>query len=102
MNSIAAAIALTLAASGTASAMPLAPAAPKAQAPIVLVRDGCGPGFHLNPFGECRPNGGPFFGGGPRVIGPGPGPGYGRLPPPCPRGYYRDPDPARPICYPRY
>jgi hypothetical protein len=98
MKRIAAAIALTLVAGGTASALPLAPAASTAQAPIVLVRDGCGPGFHLNPFGECRPNRGPFFGG----PGPGPGPEYGRLPPPCPRGYYRDPNPARPLCYPRY
>ena len=94
---------------GAASAMPsVAPA--RTQAPIVLVRDGCGRGFGIGPGGECQPNGGREFVEPrvvePRVVGPR---GYGprevapvRLPPPCPRGYVRDPDPARPICYPRF
>ena len=60
------------------------PLAPDAGPPVVLAAGGCGPAFHPDPFGVCVPNR--------RVI-------Y-RLPPPCPRGYHRDPDPARPICYP--
>ena len=28
-----------------------------AGSPFVPVRDGCGPGFHLNDYGHCRPNG---------------------------------------------
>ena len=44
------------------------------------VADGCGPGFHANPWGRCRPNGGYGY-GGPRFYGPprpvyGYGPGY--------------------------
>jgi hypothetical protein len=49
-------------------------------------RFGCGPGFHPNPYGVCRPNGPRFFGPrpGPRVIiGGRPGPRYYR------RGYRR-------------
>ncbi len=109
MKSIAAAIALILAAGGGASAMPLAPSASRTEAPIVLVRDGCGPGAHRGGYGECVPNrggrgpdvveprevGGPRD-GGPRVVAP------VRLPPPCPRGYYRDPRPDVPMCYPRF
>ena len=56
---------------------------------VVLVSGGCGFDFHRNPFGVCVPN---------RVFVE--GPRFRRLPPPCPRGYHRDPDPARPICYP--
>ena len=89
---------------GAAIATPAVSPAPR-QASIVLVRDGCGPGFHLGPRDGCVPNGGREF-VEPRVVGPR---GYGprevapiRLPPPCPRGYVRDPDPARPICYPRF
>ena len=108
MKSIAAAIALILAAGGVASAMPLAPSAARTEAPIVLVRDGCGPGAHRGGGDECVPN----RGGrgpdvvepreveprevGPRVVAP------VRLPPPCPRGYYRDPRPDVPMCYPRF
>lgn len=57
---------------------------------IVLVAGGCGFGFHPNPYGVCVPNR-RFVFGGPPVV---------RVPPPCPRFYHRDPDPARPICYP--
>ncbi len=45
-----------------ASAAPLSPVllGPDAVgAPIELVAGGCGPGFHPNPWGECRPNWGP-------------------------------------------
>ncbi len=53
---------------------------------------GCGPAFHRKPFGACVPN--RFvYGYGPPVV---------RLPPPCPRFYHRDPDPARPLCYPNF
>ncbi|MCE4224769.1 hypothetical protein HCU64_13480 [Methylobacterium sp. C25] len=43
-------------------------------------RFGCGPGFHPNPYGVCRPNGPRFFGPrpGPRVIVGRPGPRYYR------------------------
>ena len=94
MKSISAAIALTIASCGAAAAMPSAPA-PRVQAPIVLVRGGCGPAFHRGPYGSCVPNGGRVV-VEPRIVAP------VRLPPPCPRGYVRDPDPARPLCYPRF
>ncbi len=102
MKSFGAAIALVFATAGVAPAMPAAPAAAAlAAAPIVLVRDGCGPGFHRAGPGECVPNGGRV---GPRVVEP-IGPRVVepvRLPPPCPRGYYRDPRPGVPLCYPRF
>lgn len=31
-------------------------------------RDGCGPGGHRGPYGHCRPNGGPGFGGPPVLV----------------------------------
>ena len=61
---------------------------------IILVSGGCGFAFHRNPFGACVPNRGAFIEGGPVLVPP------VRPPPPCPRGYYRDPDPARRLCYP--
>ena len=76
-----------------ATAAPLA-AAPVERPPIILVSGGCGFAFHRTPFGTCAPNRRVFVGAGPVVVVP------GRLPPPCPRGYYRDPDPLRRICYP--
>lgn len=57
------------------------------RAPIAQVADGCGPGFHRNPWGRCRPNGG--YGYGPPPYGPR-GYGYDRgydRPPPPPPGY---------------
>jgi hypothetical protein len=40
-----------------AQALPLAPASARASAPdVILVEGGCGPGFHRNEFGRCRPN----------------------------------------------
>jgi len=41
------------------SAMPLAPATTGAD--IIRVAGGCGPGFHPNPYGVCRPNRGPVI-----------------------------------------
>ena len=61
-----------------------------ANSPIVLAANGCGPGFFRTLAGECFPN---------RRIVVGPRRGV-VLPPPCPRGFLRDPDPARPLCYP--
>jgi hypothetical protein len=62
-----------------------------AQAPIVLAANGCGRGFFRTIAGDCEPN--------MRMRGPG---GAAVAPPPCPRGYRRDPDPATPLCYPVY
>ena len=51
------AIGLSLAALSGAQAAPLAPidqsVAPNAS--IILVAQGCGPGFHRGPMGACRP-----------------------------------------------
>ena len=79
----------------TASAAPMM-APVDAQPQIVLVSGGCGFAFHRNPFGACVPNRPVFYGVPPVIVAP------VRLPPPCPRGYHRDPDPARPICYPNF
>jgi hypothetical protein len=47
---------------GSASAMPLAPAAQDgAQAGVILVAEGCGIGFHRGPWGGCRPNLSPYW-----------------------------------------
>ena len=58
---------------------------------VERVADGCGPGFHQNPWGRCRPNdrgygyGGPRgYGGPPRAYGPPRDYGYDR---PRPRYY---------------
>ena len=85
------ALAFALACGGSVAAAPLmAPAAtPAAPPPIVLAADGCGPGYFRTIAGDCRPN--------QRVMA---GPRRGDAPPPCPRGFLRDPDPARPLCYP--
>jgi hypothetical protein len=39
-----------------AQALPMAPAQAGAQASVILVEGGCGPGFHRGEFGRCRPN----------------------------------------------
>jgi hypothetical protein len=47
-----------------AQAMPTTTAFSSADAPeLILVADGCGPGFHHGAYGVCRPNGfyRPFF-----------------------------------------
>ena len=85
-NRLSLSFALAFVASAVAQASPArSPAStiPVPQPSIVLVAGGCGPAYHPDRFGVCVPN--------QRFI---------RLPPPCPRGYHRDPDPARPICYP--
>ena len=79
----------------TASASPLMRPM-NVPSPIVLASGGCGFAFHRNPFGACVPNRPVVYGVPPGYVGP------VRLPPPCPRGYHRDPDPARPICYPNF
>jgi hypothetical protein len=48
-----------MAASGAASAMPLAPTSTTAD--VIKVAGGCGPGFHRGPYGGCRPNRGPVI-----------------------------------------
>lgn len=72
-------------AAGSVEAMPIAPRASlAAEAPVMVVRDGCGPGYFRTPYGRCRPAGGfgergydrpRFFGGfgydGPRYGGRG-------------------------------
>ena len=73
-----------------ASAAPAAAMPRDDRARVIPVSGGCGFAFHRDPFGVCVPNGRVYV-EGPPVI---------RLPPPCPRGYHRDPDPARRICYP--
>ncbi len=50
---------------------------------ITLVAQGCGPGWHRNAYGVCRPNRPPV------VVAP-------RV---CPRGYFLS---ARGVCVPRY
>ena len=71
---------------GFATAVSAAPAAPgylgspDGGAGIELVAGGCGPGWHPNPWGECRPNRRPlpYWGDGY---------GYRRPPPPPEYGY---------------
>lgn len=81
----AAALAGGLGLASAASAAPFSPALLGATdgAHVERVAGGCGPGWHPNPWGECRPNGyGPrrFYGG------PGYGGGYGYY---RPRPVYR-------------
>jgi hypothetical protein len=55
----------------SAQAMPAVTTAPGSDAaPIVTVAEGCGPGFHRNFRGFCRPNFGPRFGVGGPFGGP--------------------------------
>ncbi|UMY16583.1 hypothetical protein MMB17_18105 [Methylobacterium organophilum] len=85
---MAAAIAGGLGLATAAQAAPFSPAPLGASAPIEKVDWACGPGFHLNPWGHCRPN----WGYGPRPYWRrswyGPGPGFYRPPPPRYYGYY--------------
>jgi hypothetical protein len=56
--SAAAAVMLIAVVSFNAQALPISPSQSGQGAPIVtLVAQGCGPGFHRNAFGACRPNG---------------------------------------------
>ena len=40
----------------SAWALPAVPLDSKAASDVILVADGCGPGFHRGPWGHCRPN----------------------------------------------
>ena len=72
---VAALVASTMAAFGAASAMTSAPIAPAANADVIQVAGGCGPGFHPGPHGqECFPNRGePVVVVRPRACPPGMG-----------------------------
>ncbi len=57
-----------------AQAFPLAPAPSGTGAPdVTLVEGGCGPGWHRNEFGRCRPSGPAVVVGAPVVVAPAPG-----------------------------
>ncbi|MDP4023728.1 hypothetical protein Q8W71_13915 [Methylobacterium sp. NEAU 140] len=63
-----------------ASAAPFGPGPAPAGARVERVAGGCGPGFHPNPWGHCRPNarGWGYGWGGPRgPYGGRPDHGYG-------------------------
>ena len=55
MTILSAAFVLAIALSSAAHAAPIAPRAGDAPAALVLVKDGCGIGFHRLPSGVCRP-----------------------------------------------
>ena len=46
----------TLAGTGAANAMPLAPLAPAQGTDIIEIAGGCGEGWHRGPYGGCRRN----------------------------------------------
>lgn len=86
---IAAVVAAGLASTTAASAAPFGYGfgPPEREVIIERVAGGCGPGFHPNPWGHCRPNGWGGGWGGPRGYGYGGGyerggygGGYGRGP----------------------
>ncbi|MCJ2080733.1 GCG_CRPN prefix-to-repeats domain-containing protein [Methylobacterium sp. J-090] len=88
---LAAVLAGSLGLGTVASAAPMATGplvAPDGDAVIERVADGCGPGWHANPWGECRPNRRP-----PPYYDRGYDRGYGYRPPPPPPeyGYYGRP-----------
>jgi hypothetical protein len=72
---------------GGAQAAPLSPAPLGATSPVERVAGGCGPGFHPNPWGICRPN----------LYGP--RPYWGRPVYGGPYGYYRPRPVYRPYGY---
>jgi hypothetical protein len=87
-----------------AQAFNLAPTAEGVQASnIIPVMDGCGPGYHRNPYGYCRPNG-PGWGGPGVYVAPGgpvvvPVPGMVVAPEPGRRCPWREtPEGPRRIC----
>ena len=56
-----------------AQAFPLVPAPSGTGAPdVTLVEAGCGPGWHRNEFGRCRPSGPAIVGAPPVVVAPAP------------------------------
>jgi len=79
MLGMAAVIAAGLATASTANAAPFGYGPPDAGGLIERVPGCCGPGFHPNPWGRCRPNDRGWGYGGPRgYYGDRPGYGYGR------------------------
>ena len=85
----AAVIVVGLAAATTANAAPFSYSPPAGETLVEHVAGGCGPGFHPNPWGRCRPNDRGWGYGGPRSYdGGGPGYGYGGGYDRGPRGYY--------------
>ncbi len=66
-----------LATATTANAAPFGYGPPGGGVLIERVAGGCGPGFHPNPWGHCRPNARGWGYGGPRGYDGG-RPGYGR------------------------
>lgn len=64
---------LAMAASASAAqALPLAPLA-SPESDVIVVRNGCGVGWHRGPYGYCRPNAAPYR-YGPYVYAPPPPP----------------------------
>jgi hypothetical protein len=79
MLGMAAVIAAGLATTTAANAAPCGDGPPDGGVLIERVAGGCGPGFHPNPWGRCRPNDRGWGYGGPRgYYGDRPGYGYGR------------------------
>jgi hypothetical protein len=76
---IAAVLAAGLGSATSANAAPFSSGLIRSDAVIEFVAGGCGPGFHPNPWGRCRPNDrGYGYGGGPRGYYEGrPAYGYG-------------------------
>ena len=92
MFGMAAVLAAGFATATAAKAAPFGYGPPDGGVRFERVAGGCGPGFHPNPWGVCRPNWGPrpYWGAGPyyrRPVGWG---AYGRpYPPPYrPYGFY--------------
>ena len=50
-------LASALIGAGATQAMPLAPLVPAANADVIEVAGGCGPGWHRGPYGGCVRNG---------------------------------------------
>lgn len=79
--SAAAVVAASLITATAAAASPFGYGPPEREVIVERVAGGCGPGFHPNPWGHCRPNdrgwGGPRGYGGGYERG-GYGGGYGR------------------------
>ena len=70
---MAAVLAAGVAGSTAAKAMPFGYGPPDPEVVVEQVAGGCGPGFHPNPWGHCRPNDRGWGGG----YGGRPGYGYG-------------------------
>ena len=60
--SLAAAIGVSFFCVAAAQSMPLAPLEQIQASLTIPVAGGCGPGFHRGPYGDCRRNGGGYYG----------------------------------------